>query len=290
MSEKLLSKLDNIIKNINVDDLCCPICKSDFFIQSKSLICVKNHTFDFNKKGYIKLIKNYKNHVDKIYNKELFVNRKTILYSGFYDKMHEKVAEIISNIFKHSVKILDVGSGEGSHTKKIVDLVNFKNCYLTDISETAIQLSTVYLSSQIIPIVCDAYNLPFKKCFDVILNILSPYNYNQIYSVLKDDGIIIKIVPTKDYLKEIRQINNLKQYEDDENVEMNFKKHFDLIKKEQICETFSIDKSQAEAFTKMTPLTESLTKVQQPKSITISLLILVGKKKWNYRNMQNFIN
>lgn len=231
MSEKLLSKLDTIVKSIRIEDLCCPICKSDFSLQSKSLICAKQHTFDFNKKGYIKLIKNYKNHSDQVYTNELFVNRKKIIAFGFYDELHKKISEIINSMFNKPIKILDIGSGEGSHTNNIIKEIKLKNCYLTDIAEEAVKLSAEFLSPQMTPIVCDAYNLPFKKCFDVVLDILSPYNYKQVYSVLKENGIIIKVVPTKDYLKEIREANNLKQYEENEDVVENFKKHFHLIKK-----------------------------------------------------------
>lgn len=279
MSEKLLSKLETIIKTLKINDLCCPICQSDFSIKNKSLVCSNNHTFDFNKKGYIKLIKNYKNHVDQVYTNELFVNRKAIISLGFYDELHKKISEIINANFNHAVKVLDIGSGEGSHAKKITEQINLNNCYLTDITEEAVKLSTEFLSPQITPIVCDAYNLPFKKCFDVVLDILSPYNYHQVYSVLKDDGVIIKVVPTKDYLKEIRQANNIKQYEENQDVISNFEEHFDVIKKEQISKSFIIDRVQAKAFTQMTPLTEALTEVKLPNSITISLCILVGKKK-----------
>ena len=279
MDNKLISKLNIIRNNIGSENLCCPICKKNIFLNENSLICEDKHTFDFNKKGYIKLLKTYKNHFDKIYTSELFLNRKTVILQGFYQELHKTIQQIINNKFNHKINILDIGAGEGSHTKIITENINFDKCYLTDITEDAIKLSTQYLSKKIIPIVCDAYNLPFKKCFDVILDILSPYSYKEIYSVLKDNGIFIKVVPNKNYLKEIRNSNNMKEYTENESVLINFATHFNVVQKFNIDKTFNITEEQSKAFTKMTPLTESLSNVVNPNKITISLCVLVGEKK-----------
>ncbi|MEH6944579.1 SAM-dependent methyltransferase, partial [Bacillus sp. JJ722] len=52
----------------------------------------------------------------------------------------------------------------------------------------------------------DLANTPFKaQQFDVILNILSPSNYAEFNRLLKDDGLVIKVVPRADYLIELRE-------------------------------------------------------------------------------------
>src|SRR5690625_6690305 len=40
---------------------------------------------------------------------------------------------------------------------------------------------------------------------DIMLNILSPSNYEEFNRLLTKDGLIIKVVPRSDYLKELRQ-------------------------------------------------------------------------------------
>ena len=40
---------------------------------------------------------------------------------------------------------------------------------------------------------------------DILLDIFSPANYGEFRRVLFKDGILIKVIPTKNHLKEIRQ-------------------------------------------------------------------------------------
>ena len=40
---------------------------------------------------------------------------------------------------------------------------------------------------------------------DILLDIFSPANYGEFRRVLSKDGILIKVIPTKNHLKEIRQ-------------------------------------------------------------------------------------
>ena len=40
---------------------------------------------------------------------------------------------------------------------------------------------------------------------DILLDIFSPANYGEFRRVLSKDGILIKVIPTENHLKEIRQ-------------------------------------------------------------------------------------
>ena len=75
-----------------------------------------------------------------------------------------------------------------------------------DISKEGITMaSKAYFG--IIWCVADLTNFPLmNEQFDVIINILSPSNYEEFARVLKDDGILIKVVPGNSYLKELRDI------------------------------------------------------------------------------------
>lgn len=54
--------------------------------------------------------------------------------------------------------------------------------------------------------VADLANLPIAdQSVAVIMNILSPANYQEFKRVLVDDGLIIKVVPRSDYLAELRE-------------------------------------------------------------------------------------
>lgn len=48
---------------------------------------------------------------------------------------------------------------------------------------------------------------PFgDQSFHIILNILSPSNYKEFKRLLVQDGLVIKVVPRPDYLKELREV------------------------------------------------------------------------------------
>jgi len=272
-------KIDIFINNYKDGHFSCPMCSCDLHLLDKSLKCANSHTFDINRKGYVKLLKKFKPYKEEIYDKKLFEARRKIINRGFYDNMHDSIAQIINSTFKKPVNAIDIGSGEGTHSKCIKNKIRCGSFYLTDLSTDAIEISSDFIRDNMMSIVCDAYNLPFNKIFDVALDILSPFCYDQVYKILKDDGIIIKVIPTQNYLKEIRKSNNIKDYENEDNVVNNFKKHFTIIQETIIENTFNIDSEMAKHFLEMTPLTSKVEDKKLKDKITISLRIVVGRKK-----------
>src|SRR5699024_11957461 len=66
----------------------------------------------------------------------------------------------------------------------------------------------------------------------VVLNILSPANYMEFKRVLAPEGIIVKIVPRPNYLKELREViftnSDKKAYTNGETISL-FKQNFQLV-------------------------------------------------------------
>lgn len=272
-------KIDIFINNCKEGHFLCPMCSANLQLHNKSLICENKHTFDINKKGYVKLLRKFKPYNEEIYTQELFLARQNIINLGFYNEMHEVIAKIINSTFKSGVNVIEIGSGEGSHSKFIKNKIKTKSYYLTDLSTNAIQIASDLVCNDFVPIVCDAYNLPFNKIFDVAIDILSPYSYEQIYKVLKEEGVFIKVIPTQNYLKEIRELNDLKDYANESDVANNYKQHFEIIQEHLIEKTFSINSEVSQLFLKMTPLTNKVREKRLNDKITISLKVIVGRKK-----------
>lgn len=88
-----LKKIDMFISNLSIMDLKCPICASQMNLIGKSLVCTKKHTYDINKKGYVKLLKIQKPYDDKLYTNDLFVSRRNVI-----EKTYE-ISEDIANEF-----------------------------------------------------------------------------------------------------------------------------------------------------------------------------------------------
>ena len=54
--------------------------------------------------------------------------------------------------------------------------------------------------------VADVADAPFAdSCFDVVMSVLSPWNYKECSRLLRKGGTVIKAVPRRDYLKEVRE-------------------------------------------------------------------------------------
>ncbi|MFV0556624.1 MAG: putative RNA methyltransferase [Lactovum sp.] len=258
----------------------CPICKSQIIVENQ-FYCEQGHSFDFSKKGYLNLKVNGKS---QKYPRQLFEARKNICEQGFYNFLITEICQIIKEEFrdKKSLTLLDAGSGEGSHLKKITEtLKNENNYYLgIDISKEGIELSSQH-EADISWLVSDLAQLPIANhSLDIILNILSPANYQEFSRVLKKDGLLIKVIPNKNYLIELREYTQQEEYSNEE-VRYHFEENYKLKLVKIIEQDFKITKELLDDFLLMTPLTQQLnlraeTINKEIKSIHLDLSILVG--------------
>lgn len=271
----------------------CPICNSPMLISDlNSLACDSKHCFDLSKKGYLNLLTSNNN---PVYSKELFEARHEVCRAGFYDPLINELSNIISQyqnlICKEKITTLDAGCGEGSHIYDIFKKSkgNLSNIFVgVDISKDSINIAASN-NADIIWSVADLARLPFdNRSFDVVLNILSPANYGEFNRILSDKGILIKVVPGAQYLKELRTAIYNKEaisYSNNKVVDY-FSQRLDIVDIKNINYKFAVDEELLSHFIKMTPLTwgkstESLNCIFQKNisSITVDLAIIIGIKK-----------
>lgn len=269
----------------------CPICESSMNVHGlKSLICSNKHTFDFTKQGYINLVPHP---LKTRYGKELFeARRKLIAADDFFAPLSMAISEVIkkqNDIKKETLFILDMGCGEGSHLSNICDIVS-TDLDVTgvgiDLSKEGIFVASKNYSNKIWA-VADIANAPFKDTqFDVILNILSPSNYQEFKRLLKDDGLLVKVVPQSGYLMELRGFflePEKQSYSNADTVER-FNEKFQVVGTSRLTYTVTLEKPSIESLIQMTPLTWSMPN-EKIKSflemdsveITVDLEILIGK-------------
>ncbi len=280
----MLKKQDYVIENIQAlkDLLMCPICNATLYLDNMSLKCPNNHCFDISRKGCLTLLKNNQKRTEKVYDFLLFNNRISFINGPFYEKMHKVIADII-NKQKTSKIILDMGCGDGTHDYKIFNLLNNKESYLIgiDLAKDGIDYFSNYVSNHFVPIVADLNHVPIlDKKVDIILNILSPSSEKEMTRLLKSGGIIIKVTPKKDYLKELREALNIKNYENEEIIEQNIYNHYDVKNKLEINEVYELDHNYLDNLLKMTPLSKNKNTILNIKSITIALNIYVLTPKY----------
>ena len=261
----------------------CPICQENLTLVESSLKCCNRHSFDLAKFGYVNLAPQIKQSAN--YDKENFQNRQQILEAGFYQAILDAVSDLLASS-KTTTTILDIGCGEGFYSRKLQESHSEKTFYAFDISKDSVQIAAKSEPNWAVNwFVGDLARLPIKDAsMDILLDIFSPANYGEFRRVLSKDGILIKVIPTENHLKEIRQKvqNQLtnKNYSN-QDIKEHFQEHFTILSNQTASLTKPITAEQLQALLSMTPLLFHIdqTKIDwsQLTEITIEAEILVGK-------------
>lgn len=261
----------------------CPICQENLTLVETSLKCSNRHSFDLAKFGYVNLAPQIKQSAN--YDKENFQNRQEILEAGFYQDILEGIWGILAT--KPSAKtVLDIGCGEGFYSRKLQESHSEKTFYAFDISKDSVQIAAKSEPNWAVNwFVGDLARLPIKDAsMDILLDIFSPANYSEFRRVLSKDGILIKVIPTENHLKEIRQMVQdqlTKKDYSNQDIKEHFQEHFSIQSSQVASLTKHITAEQRQALLAMTPLLFHVdhTKIDwsQLTEITIESEILVGK-------------
>ena len=261
----------------------CPICQENLTLVESSLKCNNRHSFDLAKFGYVNLAPQIKQSAN--YDKKNFQNRQQILEAGFYQAILEVVSDLLSNS-KNAKTILDIGCGEGFYSRKLQERHPDKTFYAFDISKDSVQIAAKSEPNWAVNwFVGDLARLPIKDAsMDILLDIFSPANYGEFHRVLSKDGILIKVIPTKNHLKEIRQKVQdqlTKKDYSNQDIKEHFQGHFTILSNQTASLTKTITPDQLQALLSMTPLLfhidQSKIDWSQLTEITIEAEILVGK-------------
>ena len=261
----------------------CPICQENLTLLETSFKCCNRHSFDLAKFGYVNLAPQIKQSAN--YDKENFQNRQQILEAGFYQAILEDISNLLAT--NPSAKtVLDIGCGEWFYSRKLQESHPDKTFYAFDISKDSVQIAAKSEPDWAVNwFVGDLARLPIKDAsMDILLDIFSPANYGEFRRVLSKDGILIKVIPTKNHLKEIRQkvqdqLTN-KDYSN-QDIKNHFQEHFTILSSQTASLTKTITAEQLKALLSMTPLLfhidQSKIDWSQLAEITIEAEILVGK-------------
>ena len=261
----------------------CPICQENLTLVESSLKCDHRHSFDLAKFGYVNLAPQIKQSAN--YDKENFQNRQQILEAGFYQAILETISDLLAT--NPSAKtVLDIGCGEGFYSRKLQESHSDKIFYAFDISKDSVQIAAKSETNWAVNwFVGDLARLPIKDAsMDILLDIFSPANYGEFRRVLSKDGILIKVIPTENHLKEIRQIVQdqlTKKDYSNQDIKEHFQEHFSIQSSQIASLTKPITAEQRQALLSMTPLLfhvdQSMIDWSQLTEITIEAEILVGK-------------
>ncbi len=283
---RLLSEYEDIMR--------CPICSSPVrMVNLRSLICSNHHCFDLSKQGYVNLLSRP---LHTKYDKKMFESRRTLSQNGLFDPL---IARICANMLealkpmRKWIKIMDAGCGEGSHLSNIQQRISEQSqCSLlgigVDISKEAIRIASRN-PSQTIWCVADLANCPIRdKQINFIVNVLSPSNYSEFHRILADDGMVIKVIPGREYLQELRAKfydQTVRSDFSNESTLALFKHNFKLVDIQRVQYSVTMENNGMEQLVYMTPLSWGATeeRILQVLSkdtleVTFDFSVLLGKK------------
>ncbi|GAA3720630.1 hypothetical protein GCM10022378_08260 [Salinicoccus jeotgali] len=267
----------------------CPVCGADMHVREQaSLVCRNAHAFDFAKQGYVNMLNKP---VKTQYDKALFEDRHAfITESGFYLALHTAIAETVGQVTgESSLKVLDAGSGEGSHLARIMADIDREDAVGVgvDIAKEGIMMAAKHYPEQLW-LVGDLADLPIADAkSDVILNILSPARYDAFNRVLAPGGCIIKVVPGAGYLKELREAlykgTDKAQYDNADTVAL-FEAQYGPSERMHITKSVPLDEAALRHLSGMSPLAWNQAPgelddfITQARTVTLDLEILIGRK------------
>lgn len=270
-----------------IHKLKCPVCHHTMTTISRDNIqCSSRHTFDLARQGYINFMTRF---FKGNYDKRLFTAKRNILsQTAIYTPLVDTIRDWIEDYSSGSsqpLHILDAGAGEGSLLQQITQNTPAVGWGI-DIAKEGIAMASSTYDQQIWFVGDLAYSPFAEGQLDVILNILSPSNYEEFGRVMKKDGWIIKVIPRDRYLMEMRELlfrDRSHQLDGRERVLYRFTQHHHLVDCIPLTYTMPVTEVMKNSLIHMTPLswhgTESaIASAQESLSqITIDLEILVGK-------------
>ena len=263
-------------------DLQCPICKSGgAFQEGGSFVCEKGHCYDISSRGYIHFAPDV---TPNKYGKELFLSRRALFDAGIFQPVVDTMDALIMRYCQDLERIVDAGCGEGYYSRALKNCQLVKNVFGMDLSKDAIRMAAARTKG-IFWAVGDLAKIPIKnERIDLVLNILTPANYEEFGRILKPDGLLIKIVPGGSYLTEIRErLEKKKKESGEEKVKEYFAKRVDWLEEKEIRYSVPTDPDSMLHFFQMTPMTFDIPyqaeRLEDIHSVTVDFSFLVGRKK-----------
>jgi len=101
-----------------------------------------------------------------------------------------------------------------------------------------------------------------SKGLSAVLDVLTPANYDEFRRVLSPDGMLVKVYPGQDYLREIRAARGMSAYEEGQ-VDAYLREKAQLVKSVRVHETLPVSPELWGDFVRMTPLNHDLSAAEK---------------------------
>lgn len=249
----MLSKRDKLfLVAERLGNLACPNCSATLIRNADGFTCEKRHQLNVNRKGCLNVLSAQ---VDSCYDADLFAARRRVFDAGCYDTVVEAIEFLLPG---GNHLLLDAGCGDGWYLNALLTRHEGWCGTGVDISRDAIFQAT-NLPCTALWVVGDLRRLPFADgSFTVLLDVLTPANYDEFRRVLAPDGLLIKVYPGSGYLKELRAARNMPPYEEGQ-VDAYLREKAAIVDERRVTVTHTVSDELWRDFVWMTPLMQDLS-------------------------------
>ncbi|MBB1270879.1 putative RNA methyltransferase [Shewanella sp. SR44-3] len=228
--------------------LICPICTSPLqqHQASQGFYCENKHHYDRHKEGYWPLLLVNKTKMQAI-SREKMRAKRFLLASGIYSPVVDKIAQVLLTLLvnKPELQHLDYQCGDGYYLRALMpnlSALNAQHWGIDDSENTLFAASKAGTAANLL--LSGLKKLPIAdNSVDVITILDSPLKGKECQRVLKDDGILVMLIPAERHLWQLKQ----QVYSDlvEKQQEINLPKNIQVIESHQIKFTQDVDGQQA---------------------------------------------
>ena len=236
-----------------LDALACPVCGQPLTPGEGRFCCPAGHSWDISRRGTLNFLSSPR---EDFYSEALFAARSRVFAAGCYEAVADAIEALLPG--EAPQRLLDAGCGEGWYLSRLLGRHPDWAGAGVDISRDAIRRASLQPAAALW-CVADLRRLPFRDgAFTAVLDILTPASYGSFRRVLAPEGLLIKVYPGRDYLREIREARGLPPYEEGQ-VEAWLREHTAVAARQHVHTVCPTDPALWAAFVAMTPLNADLS-------------------------------
>ena len=232
-------------------NLLCPVCGEPLQLTDKQYRCLRNHSFDVARQGYVNLLTVQQKHsLNPGDTRQQVLSRREFLEAGFYAPIAEAlIAE--AKMLGITGQILDVGCGEGYYSAQLADALEAPLTGL-DISKEAVRCAAAkYKGKQWL--CATAAHIPVEDgSVDLMTSLFALTLPQEFARVLKEGGYYFQVLAAEDHLLGLKGIiyDQLHHKQKDTVPEL---AGFELVKSVPIRFDFTVEGTQVQNLFSMTP-------------------------------------
>jgi 23S rRNA (guanine745-N1)-methyltransferase len=181
----------------------CPVCRDDLALSEgeRRWACPAGHSFDVAREGYVNLLlAGQRRSHQPGDSTEMVSARRRFLATGAYDPLSAAVARAVAD--EQPRVVLDVGCGEGRHTRSI----SAPAVLGVDVAKAAVAAAARSDPGGSYA-VASAYDLPLQDdSVDVAVNVFGPVIAGELARVVHPGGVVIAAFPGAAHLEHLRSM------------------------------------------------------------------------------------